>query len=302
MKDKIKGIFHLTHSDRYTYSVVITTFLGIAAADGSLDWRLPFILAANWLSVAFCFMIKDVINAPDDALLDKQVYYNPVSAGDLSQQLARFASVLVALLAVILFSVLGIWGQTGWKPLVWGVSCMVLGLFFVHRMRRFIRIPLLDLLIQFSLFTGLQILSGFFAFQPNFNNRLLFTLLFVVNLSVYQALSLVINDPDNQRKFQPPPVSTFRSERIIHFIMILTLSAGMISGVITIFFLKVILLEIFALMGVLTIIFMLPLIKRIRQKCTLLDIQEPFYRAVEKAAALSLFMQFIIPSIIKFFR
>jgi 4-hydroxybenzoate polyprenyltransferase len=68
VKIRIKALICLARYKEYFFFVIITTFLGASAANGAFGWPLLLVLLANWLAVAFAFMINDVEDAPDDAL------------------------------------------------------------------------------------------------------------------------------------------------------------------------------------------------------------------------------------------
>ena len=56
MTGHIHAVWRLTRFPEYVSFVIITTLLGAAAGQGSLEWPLIVVLVANWLAVGFAFM------------------------------------------------------------------------------------------------------------------------------------------------------------------------------------------------------------------------------------------------------
>ena len=72
LNQPIKGIIKLTRFDEYVWFVIVTTALGAAAGGGTFGWQWIVALLANWVAVAFAFMINDVEDADDDAHESRQ--------------------------------------------------------------------------------------------------------------------------------------------------------------------------------------------------------------------------------------
>ena len=66
IKKRIDGTIRLSRYREFLWFVMITTLLGAVSSGGVLGIRLIAVLVANWLAVAFMFMINDVEDAPDD--------------------------------------------------------------------------------------------------------------------------------------------------------------------------------------------------------------------------------------------
>jgi 4-hydroxybenzoate polyprenyltransferase len=105
----MNALIRLTRYKEYTFFVTITSLLGAATAEGFFGWKLVGVLAANFLAVAFAFMINDIEDAPEDALDPAKAKRNPVSAAELSYTSARLATFSVAGAAGLLYLFLGIW-------------------------------------------------------------------------------------------------------------------------------------------------------------------------------------------------
>lgn len=259
-------------------------------------------LIANWLCAASFFIAKDLVNAPDDALAEHTDIENPIAQGWLRPTHAVVILWITVFVALGLFFILGWLGSTGWMPLILGMSGLAMGQSTIQRLHHTKRSSILDLTMQPLLFTTLQILSGYFIFKSHLSTSLIFSLLTIVNLSIYHALSSTVNDPEKKQIILFNQAIDPQFQRKVHFFMITTLTIGVISGFIWIVFMRVITLEILVLMVILAIIFCLPLIKRIINKAQFIEIQKPLYKGIEKAVSLGLMMQFFIPLILQYFR
>jgi 4-hydroxybenzoate polyprenyltransferase len=71
-----EGLIRLSRYKDYAASVAVTTGLGAAAGGATFSWQLVLVLIANWLAVAYAFMINDVEDAPDDALNPEKINRN----------------------------------------------------------------------------------------------------------------------------------------------------------------------------------------------------------------------------------
>lgn len=299
---KLKTVLRLTHVDRFTTISIITTLLGAASAKGWLDWKLLVVLSANWLCVASLFAAKDLINAPEDALGDPFDCDNPIAQGSISPQYANVILWISLLAGILLFTVLGLFGSAGWMPLILGVIGSVMGHSVIHRAYRYKKSSLSDFILQAALFTSFQVLSGYFAFKGFLNTPVLFSLLTIACLSIYHTLSTAINNPEDRWFALPTQILNPKNQRRIHFLMVVCLSIGLISGFILIVFMRTVTVEIVILMGVLAVIFSLPLIKKISNKVQYVEIQKPLYKALTLATTIALSMQFLMPFILQFFR
>ena len=54
------GLIKLARHREYVPFVFLTTLVGVKLADAPLDWRLPVVLAANFMTVCFAFMVNDI--------------------------------------------------------------------------------------------------------------------------------------------------------------------------------------------------------------------------------------------------
>ncbi len=288
MKNLIDGIIRLTRFQEFLFFVVITTLLGAAAGDGKFGWPLLGVLVANWLAVAFAFMINDVEDAPDDALTPHKALRNPVSAKILSPKAARTASFGVAFLSALVFASLGP------IPFLAGILSLLLGFLYSWRLIRFKTLPFLDMASHCLMLAGLQFLSGFFTFSPGFNGKWVFPFICVLSISLYGELFNELRDLEGDIKAGLTHTAIFLGPRLTHFIMILLGLTGIVAGFISIAT-GLIPLWVLIILAIMTAILVAPKTTQIRHMRTSLQIQEPLQKPVEMAAAFALTVQFVAP-------
>jgi len=291
MKRRVNGFIRLSRYREYLFFVIITTLLGAIAGHGEFGWRLLGILAANWLAVAFAFMINDVEDAPDDALNPDKVMRNPVSANDISRRQAQVASWIVAAIAALLYALVGL------VPFLIGLATIILG--FMYSWRGFnIRLknkPFLDLASHCMLLAGFQFLSAYFSFTPTYFLQWFFPFLMVVCISLYGELYNELRDLDGDREAGLAHTGIFLGYKLTYWLMMICLVVGTIAGIITFFVIWLaplwVVLMIFALLGVLFI----PAFIKLRKSRSSLEAQKYLQRPIEIAAALGLLAQLVYP-------
>ena len=287
---KLLAMIRLTRFKEFTFFVIVTTFLGIAAGHGQLSWTLIGVLAANWLSVMFAFMINDVEDAPDDALNPKKIKRNPVSAGELSPEAAKNASLGVAILAVILYALLGLW------PFLLGFCSLALGFVYSWRKIRVKNIAFLDLASHCLMLAGLQFLTGFIAFdrhQPTL--QWLIPLIFVVAISLYGELFNELRDLEGDLKAGLRHTAVVLGSRLTYWIMMSLLAIGSACGFGTFFVLSIIPTWVILVLAAALAVFIAVPAYRIRRHRTALALQESFQKPLEMSGALALGVQFAGP-------
>lgn len=295
MKNTILGLLKLTRFNEYVYFVIVTTLLGVAAAGGQLNWQMIVVVIANWFAVGFAFMINDVEDAPDDALSENKINRNPVSAGLLTPKTARIASFCVALIA------LGLFALVGWKVLIIGLATLILGFIYSKRGIRLKTIAFFDLISHCLMLAGFQFLVGYFTFLDQFNENWYIPFLFVVCISLYGELFNEMRDIEGDREANLRHTAIALGEKKSHILMIIILSIGALSGGITLFVLDILPGWVVILMVILAAIFIVPSLLKIKRSDSSIQIQAPTHKPLERAGAIALLMQFIIPVLVKFF-
>lgn len=173
--------------------VTLVTLLGADVGGAWLGERMLTVWLANVLAVAFAFMINDLEDADDDALVPSKAARNPISAGRLSARTGYGASALVGVVAISLYATLGVW------PLALGGLCLVLGLLYSWRPVRLKAIPVADLVSHTLMLAALQLLCAYTAFQTRGLDWLVPCLL-VVAVSAYGQLVNQLRDLDGDQQ------------------------------------------------------------------------------------------------------
>jgi len=289
VKKTIKGLVKLTRFNEYVYFVVVTTLLGVASADGTLDWRLLVVLAANWLAVGFAFMINDIEDAPDDALSANKINRNPVSSGWITPGEARTATFLVGITSAILYAFLGV------KPLIFGGITLILGFLYSSRSVRLKTIAVFDIISHCLMLAGLQFLCGYFTFTSRFNQNWLWPFIFVVSISIYGELYNEVRDIEGDREAHLRHTAIVLGEKPTHGLMILMLIVGVFSGAVSLMAINLIPMWVLATMAILAGLFIIPPLVRMRKDDTSIAIQGAFQKPLERAAAIALLLQYFLP-------
>ncbi len=289
MIQTIKALLRLARFKEYTFFVIVTTLLGVASAEGHIGFRFGLVLAANWLAVAFAFMINDVEDAPDDALNPLKVKRNPVSAGDLTPRTATLTSLVVALFSAVLYILLGLW------PAVLGMISLLLGYFYSWRVVRFKNMPFIDLASHCMMLAGLQFLPALLAFDPHPSLQWIFPFGFIVCISLYGELFNELRDLEGDLAAGLNHTASKLGYKPAYWMMMSLLVIGVICGGITFFVLKIIPTWVVITLVALVVVFITrPAIKARRQR-SILALQQSFQKPLEAAAALALLAQFIYP-------
>ncbi len=294
MKKRIDALIRLTRYKEITFFVAVTTLLGVAAAQGQFSLKFIIVLAANWLAVAFAFMINDVEDAPDDALNPLKINRNPVSSGDLSNRAGYWASGVVALLAAISYAALGIW------PFVLGIISLALGFFYSWRPYRLKNMAFFDMLSHCMLLAGLQFLPAFLAFGGSSTWEWLFPFFFLVCVSLYGELFNELRDLEGDLRAGLRHTGAVLGARVTYWLMMTVLGFGVVCGIITFFVLKIIPTWVMVVMAILAFFLLLLPAMRARRYHSNLAVQESFQKPLEIAAAVALGLQFVWPWIYKF--
>ncbi|MFL5801296.1 MAG: UbiA family prenyltransferase [Roseiflexaceae bacterium] len=154
----IRGLIKLARYREYVPFVFLTTLVGIKLADAPLDWRLPVVLAGNFLTVCYAFMINDIEDAKLDALHPGKRLRNPISSGELRRLWAHTASGGAAILTLVFGLLLG-----GWALLLLAAG-LVLGWAYSCQQLRLKALPVADLVSHTLMLAGIQFLVGYFTY------------------------------------------------------------------------------------------------------------------------------------------
>jgi 4-hydroxybenzoate polyprenyltransferase len=289
LNKSFKGLHKLTRFNEYIYFVIITTLLGIASARGELDWRFLIVLTANWLAVGFAFMINDIEDAPDDALSPSKVNRNPVSAGLITPKTARIWTFLVGVLSAALFALLGT------MPFILGMVSLILGYLYSAKAVRLKTMALFDVLSHCLMLAGLQFLTGYFTYQSQLNRQWFWPFAFVMAISIYGEIYNEIRDFEGDTAANLRHTAIVLGSKASHVLMFGILLIGIFSGFVSFVLIDLVPLWVFLVMAGLALIFILPPVIKIRHGDGSMAIQGSLQKPLERAAAIALLLQFILP-------
>ena len=289
MKRRLGGVLRLTRSREYICFVTFTTLLGAAVARGSFGWPLIIVLVANWLAVGFAFMINDVEDAPDDALNPAKVERNPVSAGDLSVRSGRTASFVGAVVAAALYAWLGIW------PFVIGATSLAIGYLYSWRRVRLKTIPVADLISHALMLAGLQFLAAYYTFGRGPDWQWVFPLTFVVAISLYGQLFNELRDFEFDLKAGLTHTASLLGPRAAHLLMMTLFGIGVVAAATTVFVVRLFPTWVLLVMVALAAVLLLRPLLKVRRTQSATELQQPFQKPLEVAAAVALVTWFAGP-------
>ena len=295
MKRTLIGLAKLTRFDEYTNFVVITTLLGVLAAQGAFTWQLIILLVSNWLAVGFAFMINDIEDAPEDAFSNKNFKRNPVSSGLISPKDARTAAWLAALSSAGLYAILGLW------PFILGGACLILGMLFSAQTVRLKAMAFMDILSHGLILAGLPFLCSYFTFTTRFNQVWFWPFIFVVSVSNYGRLQKEVRNLEGERLSRLRHRSACQGtaivlgDRVTSVLIMVMLILAVIAGVITFFIINLIPVWVMVVMAFLVIVFVLSQLINNQRGDTVLTPPHSLTKPLEQAAALALILQFFMP-------
>jgi 4-hydroxybenzoate polyprenyltransferase len=227
IKKRIDGTIRLSRYREFLWFVLVTTLLGVASSGGVFGIRMITVLVANWLAVAFMFMINDVEDAPDDALCPHKAARNPIVSGLLSHRSGWWASALVALLSGFLFLLLGL------GPALWGWIGLLLGYLYSWKKIRLKNYPVVDVLSHSMMLAGCQFLAAFCTFSPGVYWWWPFPFIMSVSISMYGELFNELRDFHKDREAGLTHTALLLGYKPTTVLMYFLLGIGVLSAAIT---------------------------------------------------------------------
>jgi len=298
MTGHIQAVWRLTRFPEYVSFVIITTLLGAAAGQGSLEWPLIVVLVANWLAVGFAFMVNDVEDAPDDAMTPAKARRNPVSSGDISPRFARVLSFTVAVAATLLYASLGL------GPFLTGVACLVLAYLYSSRRVRLKATPVVDLISHALILAGLQFLAAYLTFDGGTLSQGASAFSLVVAISLYGQLFNELRDFDGDLKAGVTHTASLLGRRAAYALMMAWLSIGVASAAFSILVARLIPVWVILVTVLLAGLLAWRRLPGVLHAQSTLELHTPLQKPVEIAAAIALLAWFVgpwAPSLISMF-
>lgn len=227
LRARLQAVVALARPTTVLPFVTLVTLLGANIGGARPGERVLIVWLANVLAVAFAFMINDVEDADDDALVPAKAARNPISAGRLSPRLGYGAATLVGVTAMALYATLGPW------PFTLGGLCLALGVLYSWRRVRLKAIPVADLVSHTLMLAALQLLCAYTAFQKDGLAWLLPCLL-VVAVSAYGQLVNQLRDLDGDRQAGVNHTTARIGRRVAEALMVASIAVAMVSLLLTV--------------------------------------------------------------------
>jgi 4-hydroxybenzoate polyprenyltransferase len=290
IKRRIDGTIQLSRYREFLWFVLITTLLGVVSAGGEFGLRMITIQVANWLAVAFIFMINDVEDAPDDALCPQKSVRNPISSGMLSYRSGWWVSILVALVAGFLYLLLGIGAA------VWGWAGLLLGYLYSWKRIRLKNFPFIDVLSHGMMLGGCQFLAAALTFSSGMHWWWPFPFCMTVAISMYGELFNELRDFHKDREAGLSHTALLVGYRPTTVLMYILLGIGIVSAVIMLIWIGIIPAWVLMVTLVLLITLLIPAIVRVaRMARTRVASYEPLHKPFEISFAVALSTYYIYP-------
>jgi 4-hydroxybenzoate polyprenyltransferase len=290
IKRRIDGTIRLSRYREFLWFVIITTFLGAASSGGSFGIRLVTVLVANWLAVAFIFMINDVEDAQDDALAPHKAARNPIASGALSHRSGRLASALVAALSALLFLLLG------FGPALWGWIGLLLGYLYSWKKIRLKNFPLLDVLSHSMMLAGCQFLAAFCAFSPGLHWWWPIPFCMPISISMYGELFNELRDFHKDREAGLNHTALILGYKATTVLMYILLGIGVVSTTLTLLVIGIVPFWVLMVTGILLICLLIPAFIRIaRGVRDTIGVHGPLQKPFEISFAVALAIWYLFP-------
>lgn len=288
---KFQALLQLSRYRENVAFAVVVTLLGADAGFGSLGWRLGIVLAANWLSVAFAFMINDLEDAADDALNPAKVTRNPVSARRLSPGLGWTATLTTAAAALGLYALLGA------LPLAAGVWGLLLGFLYSWKRVRLKALAGFDLLSHSLMLAGLQFLAALWSFGPAPLARWVPVFLCVVAISAHGVLFNQMRDLRWDAEAGLRHTAARLGPARASHLMLTCLATGVACALATIFWVRLVPSYIVLATALLCLIFTVPALVRARKGGSSLGLQQALNERLTIAVASALALEVLLRSL-----
>jgi 4-hydroxybenzoate polyprenyltransferase len=218
---KAVGLIRLSRWKEFVPFTIPVTLFGALLTQQPLDWRIIAVTLANILAVAYAFMINDIEDAPDDAIDPARAARNPIAMGEISGRLGWAVSALVALAAIGLYAMGGLW------VLGIGVLTVLLSHFYSWKPVRLKAWPVADVTSHSLMLSGLLFLAGYFAYDVNPGWVWLIGLATTL-ISIYGQLYNQLRDYDMDRAAGLHNTAIMVGERITRFLMYLCVALAVI--------------------------------------------------------------------------
>ena len=295
MKKRLSAFYKLSRINEYGYLIIISTLFGVATAQGSFSWRWLWVLSSNFLALGFSYMVNDIEDAAVDALSTRNSQRNPISSGSISPKNARLLAVIAGLISAGLFAMLGLWS------FVFGTSILLVGFLYSFKAIRLKSIPLINNFSHGALLGGLPFLSGYFSFTSTLNRiwywpfLWLFTVSILFNLQ-HKSFNGEKGSLSPDQEIEAPPSKKYSN--LIETILVVMAAA---TGIVSLFLINLLPLWVVLTMFVSFVFLVVPIFIKERREKTSSSFLGLMIYGVERALAVGLMAQFLLPWLVRFF-
>jgi 4-hydroxybenzoate polyprenyltransferase len=290
IKKRIDGTIKLSRYREFLWFVLITTLLGVASSRGVFGIRMITVLVANWLAVAFMFMINDVEDAPDDALCPHKAARNPIVSGMLSNRSGWWASALVAVLAGFLFLLLGL------GPALWGWIGLLLGYIYSWKKIRLKNFPVVDVLCHSMMLAGCQFLAAFCTFSPGVYWWWPIPFCMAVSISMYGELFNELRDFQKDREAGLTHTALLLGYRPTTALMYFLLTIGVLAAIISLIGIWIVPFWVLLMtLGLLICLITPAIIRMLRKAPSTINVHGPLHKPFEISFAVALSTYYVFP-------
>jgi 4-hydroxybenzoate polyprenyltransferase len=289
LKKILTGLVKLIHLDQYIYYVTITTLLGITAVKGVFGWRFLIALIANILSAGFIYMIRDIENAPVDALANHKINRNPIAVGLISPKTAKSMAFLWLMFSAGLYAALGRW------PLILGLASLTLGFLSSYRGTKLSMIPVVDVLTRCAMNAGLHFLIGYLAFSPSLTRNWFWPFLSIIAISIFSQLHRQLYSVEHDAPQQQGSSAVFLGAKTTRILMVLLMVIGIFSAVVSLIVIELIPGWVFTIWAIMTAFLLLPQLLKINRESEKFSFWRALQNPMQRAGAIALLLFFLLP-------
>jgi 4-hydroxybenzoate polyprenyltransferase len=295
LKKTLSALLKLTRYTEYSYFVLITTLVGVATARGTFSARLVAVMGVNVLAISFAYMFNDLEDAAEDVFSTKNCQRNPITTGQITPQTAKLAVMIVGLIATVCYAMLGL------GPFIFGAGCLILGFFYSHKTIRLKSIPLINSITRGLLLAGLPFLTSYFSFASAFNRAWCWPFLWLISLTILFRQRSEAGEDGRAGLSRLDPSADHFGEKSSNLMMTIVIIVSAATGFVSFFLINLIPSWVTITVFLLLILMLAPPYIRYRRGETSTGVQGILFNALERALAMGLMAQFILPWLVRWF-
>jgi len=162
----MQAILKLSRWQEYVpYTLPLTLVGGLMAYrygdDVQLDWRLITIFFANFMAMAYAFIINDIEDAEDDKHEPTRAARNAIASGDLTIQQGWIIGGGVAIISAALYA------TGGMNTFITGLVILILSHLYSWKPIRLKALPIVDILSHVLFLSALLMIAPYLIYQDS---------------------------------------------------------------------------------------------------------------------------------------